>query len=254
MSKNISIIILFIVTISFINCEEKKKDNIAAAAAAFLLTRGSSSGGCASASTTAISNSALSGTTPTATQYSISGCDANSLSTIGFSSQSISTGVTGTSANSKLVSNGDLFSGSDVNIEVTFSLTNSSGYLEVIGQGSGTAATVDGPAVRINSSTTQARGTGSSTLTTINSQSTSVGSTVTYCIDFHNESPNLHTVFWPTACTAISTADRNSYTSREASVTSTFPGKRVGFILNNATLQSFTVRTRIGIATNLLNF
>ena len=254
MSKNITIILSLFISLFFASCEEKKKDNSGATAAAFLLTRGSSAtGGCASASTTAISNSSLSGTTPTATQYSITGCDANSLSSIGFSSQSISTGLTGTSVNSKIISNGDLFSGSDVNIEVTFKLNDASGYLEVIGHGSGTAASLDGTGVRINSSSTQARGGGSSTLTTINSQSTSVGATVTYCLDFHNESPNFHTVFWPSACTAVSTADRNSYTGREASVTSTFPGKRVGFILNNATLQSFTVRTKIGVAANLLN-
>ena len=254
MSKNITIILSLFISLFFASCEEKKKDNSGAAAAAFLLTRGSSAtGGCASASTTAISNSSLSGTTPTATQYSITGCDTNSLSSIGFSSQNISTGLTGTSVNSKIISNGDLFSGSDVNIEVTFKLNDASGYLEVIGHGSGTAASLDGTGVRINSSSTQARGGGSSTLTTINSQSTSVGATVTYCLDFHNESPNFHTVFWPSACTAVSTADRNSYTGREASVTSTFPGKRVGFILNNATLQSFTVRTKIGVAANLLN-
>jgi|JI9StandDraft_2_1071091.scaffolds.fasta_scaffold03288_6 hypothetical protein len=254
MSKNITIILYLFISLFFASCEEKKKDNSGATAAAFLLTRGSSAtGGCASASTTAISNSSLSGTTPTATQYSITGCDTNSLSSIGFSSQSISTGLTGTSANSRILSNGDLFSGSDVNIEVTFKLNDASGYLEVIGHGSGTAASLDGTGVRINSSSTQARGGGSSTLTTINSQSTSVGATVTYCLDFHNESPNFHTVFWPSACTAVSTADRNSYTGREASVTSTFPGKRVGFILNNATLQSFTVRTKIGVAANLLN-
>jgi hypothetical protein len=254
MSKNITIILYLFISLFFASCEEKKKDNSGATAAAFLLTRGSSAtGGCASASTTAISNSSLSGTTPTATQYSITGCDTNSLSSIGFSSQSISTGLTGTSANSRILSNGDLFSGSDVNIEVTFKLNDASGYLEVIGHGSGTAASLDGTGVRINSSSTQARGGGSSTLTTINSQSTSVGATVTYCLDFHNESPNFHTVFWPSACTAVSTADRNNYTSREASVNSTFPGKRVGFILNNATLQSFTVRTKIGIAANLLN-
>ncbi|MBP9162233.1 MAG: hypothetical protein KBF99_03580, partial [Leptospiraceae bacterium] len=150
MSKNITIILSLLILIFFISCEEKKKDNSGAAAAAFLLTRSSTSGGCASASTTAISNSALSGTTPTATQYSISGCDANSLSTIGFSSQSISTGLTGTSANSRILSNGDLFSGSDVNIEVTFKLNDASGYLEVIGHGSGTAASLDGTGVRIN--------------------------------------------------------------------------------------------------------
>ena len=245
MSKNITIILYLFISLFFASCEEKKKDNSGATAAAFLLTRGSSAtGGCASASTTAISNSSLSGTTPTATQYSITGCDTNSLSSIG---------LTGTSVNSNIISNGDLFSGSDVNIEVTFKLNDASGYLEVIGHGSGTAASLDGTGVRINSSSTQARGGGSSTLTTINSQSTSVGATVTYCLDFHNESPNFHTVFWPSACTAVSTADRNSYTGREASVTSTFPGKRVGFILNNATLQSFTVRTKIGVAANLLN-
>lgn len=252
MFKYITILLISTQTLFLFNCEEKKKDNTTAQAALLLLNRSSVSSGCASASTTAISNSALSGTTPTATQYAISGCDANSLSSVGLSSQNITSGVTGTSTNSKLVSNGDLYSGSDVNIEVTFSLTSASGYLEVIGQGSGTAATIDGPAVRINASTTQARGTGSSTLSTITNQSTTVGTTVTYCIDFHNESPNFHTVFWPSACTAVSTADRNNYTGREATVASSFPGKRVGFILNNAVLQSFTVRTKIGIAGNLL--
>ncbi len=252
MSKNISIIILFIITLSFINCEEKKKDNTGAAAAAYLLTRGSTSGACASGSTTAISNSTLSGTTATATQYSISGCDSNSLSSLGLSSQNITTGVTGTSANSKIAANGDLFSASDVNIEVTFKLDNASGYLEVIGQGSGTASSIDGPAIRINSSSTQARGTGSSTLSNLTSQTTTTGQTVTYCLEFHNESPSLHAVFWPTACTSVSTADKSNYSGREATVTSSFPGKRIGFILNNATLTSFTVRTKIGIATNLL--
>lgn len=252
MFKYITILLISIQTLFLFNCEEKKKDNTSAQAALLLLNRGSVSSGCASASTTAISNSALSGTTPTATQYSISGCDVNSLSSIGLSGQNITPGVTGTSVNSRLVSNGDLFSGSDVNIEVTFSLTSASGYLEVIGQGSGTASTIDGTAVRINSSTTQARGTGNSTLTTITNQSTAVGTTVTYCIDFHNESPIFHAVFWPSACTAVSTSDRNSYTGREATVTPSSQGKRVGFILNNAILQSFTVRTKIGIASILL--
>ncbi len=252
MSKNITIILSIFITLFFISCEEKKKDNTPAAAAAFLLARSSSAGGCASGSTTAIANSNLGSTSASATQYSISGCDSNTLSSLGFSSQNITTGVTGTSINSKIAANGDLFSASDVNIEVTFKLDNASGYLEVIGQGSGTASTIDGPAIRINSSTTQARGTGSSTLSNLTSQTTTVGQTVTYCLEFHNESPSLHAVFWSTACTSVSTADKSNYSGREATLTSTFPGKRIGFILNNATLQSFTVRTKIGVATNLL--
>jgi len=250
MSKFKLTLITIVITSFFISCEEKKKDNTAATAGAFLLTRSTTSG-CASGSSTAISNSTLTGAA-TATQYSISGCDVTSLSALGFSSQNITTGVTGTSALSKIAANGDLFSGNDVNIEVTFSLTNTSGYLEVIGQGSGNASTIDGPTIRINSSNTQVRGTGSSTLSNLTSQPTTVGQTVTYCLEFHNESPNLHVVFWPTACTAVSTADRNDYSGKEASLASSFPGKRIGFILNNATLTSFTVRTKIGIATNLM--
>ena len=251
MSKFKLTLITILITSFFISCEEKKKDNTAATAGAFLLTRSTATGGCASGSSTAISNSTLTGAA-TATQYSISGCDTTSFSGLGFSSQNITSGVTGTSALSRIAANGDLFSGNDVNIEVTFSLTNASGYLEVIGQGSGNAATIDGPAIRINPSNTQVRGTGSSTLSNLTSQSTTVGQTVTYCLEFHNESPNLHVVFWPTACTAVSTADRNDYNGKEASLASSFPGKRIGFILNNATLTSFTVRTKIGIATNLL--
>lgn len=250
MSNIKTIILLTITALFFISCEEKKKDNTAASLGAFLLAR-PTTGSCASGSTTAISNATLTGTA-TATQYSISGCDSSSLSSLGFSSQNISTGVTGTSTQSKIAANGDLFSGNDVNIEVTFSLTNSSGYLEVIGQGSGNASTIDGPAIRINSSSTQVRGTGSTTLSNLTSQSTTPGQTVTYCLEFHNESPSFHAVFWPSACTAVSSADRNNYSGREATVTSSFPGKRVGFVLNNVTLQSFTVRTKIGIATNLL--
>ena len=63
-------------------------------AGAFLLTRSTATGGCASGSSTAISNSTLTGAA-TATQYSISGCDTTSLSGLGFSSQNITSGVTG---------------------------------------------------------------------------------------------------------------------------------------------------------------
>lgn len=248
MSKFKLTILIFLLLFFFISCEEKKKDNTAALAASFLLTSSS----CTSSAATTISNTALGSTAPTATQYTISGCDVNSLSGLGFSSQNITTGVTGTSANSKIAANGDLFSANDVNIEVTFSITNSSGYLEVIGQGSGNAATIDGPTIRINSSSIEARGTGSGTLSNITNQSTVAGQMVTYCLEFHNESPNFHAVFWSSACTAVSTADKTDYTGREATTPSSFPGKRVGFILNNATLHSFIVRTKIGIAANLL--
>ena len=250
MPNSKSSIFITLIAFVFISCEEKKKDNTAASAVEYLLRP---SVVCASSSTTTISNSEL-GTTPAmATQYNISGCDSNSLFSLGFSSQNITTGITGTSAESKIAANGDLFSSNDVNIEVTFSLNNASGYLEVIGQGSGSAATIDGPAIRINPATIQARGTAGSggTLLDLTNQSTSVGQTFTYCLEFHNETSDLHAIFWSSACTSVSAIERGTYT-KEVEVTSTFPGKRIGFILNNVTLQSFTVRTKIGTAVNLL--
>lgn len=253
MTKFITISIIIALNILITGCEEKKKDSTPSAAALFLLSRGST-GSCASGATTSISNTALGTTSASATQYTISGCDTNSLNALGFSSQNISTGATGTSVNSKIAANGDLFSAGDVNIEITFSLNSANAYLEVIGQGSGNAANIDGPAIRINPTNTQARGTGRATLANITSTTTSVGQTVTYCLDFHNESPSFHAVVWASSCTSVSTTDRNNYTGREATVPSTFPGKRIGFILNNATLTSFTVRTKVGTAVNLLEF
>lgn len=226
--------IIFLISF-LISCEEKSKDNTAQAVAAILL-----------------------GSNPTCsvsgTQYIISSCDSAGFSRIGLSSQNVAVGATGTGTSSRIASNGGIISSNDVSIEITFMLNDASGYVEVIGRGSGAVSSIDGPAIRINQSNIQARGaTGGAGLTTLggSAQSTTVGQTVTYCMDFHQESADLHAIFWPSACSAVSAADRATY-ARDVEIASGFPGQLVGFILNNATLRSFTVTNKIGTAGNLL--
>ncbi len=238
MLRNISFI--FIISLIIFNCEgsKSKKDN--GAALALLLLQGGAS--CTSSSTTAIANPG-NVSSPARTNYDVSGCNQSSLSSIGFSGQNVTAGLTGTSTTSVIASTGNVLSADDVNIEVTFTLNSSNAYLDVVGRSTGSPSSLSGPKVRITSSTVQAGGT-SGNLSNLGGGilSTPVGQSKTYCIDIHQET-DAHIILFPSSCATV--AQKGAPYSYDAEVATTFPGRGLGFVLNGVTITNFKVGTKI---------
>ena len=234
----------------------KKEDNTTALATLFLATRNQAvASSCNQSSTTGIANTAVSSVSRT--DYIVSGCSASNISSIGFSADSsIISGMTGTSTSSRILSNGDLFSSAgaagDRSIEVTFSLLNSSSFLEIVTRASGTISTFDGSTVRITPTGVLIRNTGATATASIGGtvSAPGTGTIRTYCIDAHKESGGDHLIFWPTAC-ALVTQRTPTFTNDTENVTAG-QGNRLGFILNGATVTNFKVGTRVAISGRFL--
>ncbi len=238
----------------------KKEDNTGTLAALFLATRNQASiaSNCTQASTVAISNPGKV-TTATRTDYVVSGCSSSNLFSIGFlSDASVTSGMTGTSTSSRIVSVGDIFGGTDAdrNIEVTFRLNSATSSLDVVTRATGLGvASFDGSTVRITPSDIVFRNSGASSTITIPGNGTviasAVGTTFTYCIDAHLESGSSHLIVWNKACSALTTAERGAY-PKDAEPITTSGGNRLGFILNNVTITNFKIGTKIATSGRFL--
>ncbi|MBE7410918.1 MAG: hypothetical protein L6Q54_04385 [Leptospiraceae bacterium] len=233
-------IFYYLLVVLFVNCEGVKSKQNNSAAIVLLLLQGGAS--CISSSVAPISNPG-NVSSPTRTNYEVSGCSQNSLSSIGFSGENVSPGLTGTSNSSRISSNGNVLMGNDVNIEVTFILNSQNSYLDVVGRAYGSPSALSGPKVRFTNSTAQAFGTsGSSSNLGSGVLSTPVGQKTTYCIEFHEET-DAHIILFPSSCSTV--VSKGSPYSYDAEVSTTFPGRGLGFILNGVTLTNFKVGTKI---------
>lgn len=253
---------LFYILINFIGCDiiepPSKKNNNEALIGTFLLNANqSAAGGCTQTSTSAIANTAI--TSASRTDYNVTGCNANNLSSIGFTADAtIVSGMTGVSPSSRILSIGDLFTGTgasgDRSIEVTFSLLNSTSYFEIVTRASGTLATFDGSSLRITPTGVLIRNTGATATTSIGGTVTAPGTATirTFCLDAHKEANGDHFIFWPTSCSLV-TQRTPTFTNDTENITAG-QGNKLGFILNGATVTNFKVGTRVAITGNLLEF
>lgn len=186
------------------------------------------------------------------TAYVFTGCTTTNVN--GFTSEniSISGGVAGSSANSKMASIGT-FGTEKVNIEVTFTLNTPGGYLDVLGLGVASGAGISAPGFRISESNIKyfasggsatAIGTGSTPQTPLNTQKT-------YCLEFHKEN-GAHLFGWSKSCAEVT--NRTSYDFDQENIITSTSGNNIGFVLNGATLKSIIVSTgAIGTAGSLVS-
>ncbi|MCB1178533.1 MAG: hypothetical protein KDK36_13185 [Leptospiraceae bacterium] len=196
-----------------------------------------SQGGCTSQSAASIGSTQR-------TEYTFTGsnCNTSSLPAIGFTGENVSPGLIGTSTASKLASSGSftLSGEKKMNIEVTYTINSSSGYLDVVGNASVSGSTATGPTFRIKSSTISIITSGGveTAIGTGSPPSSPVGTEKTICLEFHEEN-GAHMFGWNSACSAIS--NRSSYDFDQEAVSTTNPGSSIGFILNNVTLKKIIV-------------
>ncbi len=234
-----NIFILSILSLLLFNCEgSRSKNKSNAGALALLLIQGP----CTSSSTTAIANP---GKVDSAsrTNYEVAGCSESNLSSIGFSGQNVVKGLTGTSTNSIISSTGSVLASDDLNVEVTFTLNSDSSYLDIVGRATGLPSALTGTKVRITPTTLSAIGaTGETKTLGSGALNTSVSKSMTYCMEFHQEA-EAHIIFFPTSCASVTS--KGAPYSYDAEVATTFAGRGLGFVLNNATITNFKVGTKI---------
>ena len=242
MNKFIPLLILLTI---FFQCAERKKSNSNSSLLGGLLLLQNSSPCPGVASATAIGSVSR-------TEYSFTSC--NSGTVTGFTSENISasSGITGTTANSRLASIAT-FGTEKVNIEVTFTLNSSGGYLDVIGLGLSSSASISGPGYRVSESgikyfslggTPTAIATGVTPSTALNTQKT-------YCLELHKEN-GAHLFGWSKACAEVT--NRASYEFDQESITTSTPGNNIGFVLSGSTLKKIIVSTgAIGTSGSLVS-
>jgi hypothetical protein len=241
--KNNKLTIFLIILILLFSCAEgKKTDNSSVLGALFIIN------GCSATTVGSIDGTSR-------TQYDFSSCT-NPSALQGFSVSNITSGLTGTSSNSKLASTGT-FGSSDfkINIEVTYSLLASTSNLDVIALGTGNGVDLVGPGFRISPSDIKYLNTsGTATLFgTGTSPTTTVGNSTTLCLEVHKEGAGSHIFGWAGACKDV--ADRSSYTFEEEDVVGAVSDRKIGFVLNNAVLSKIIVSNgKIGTAGSLLSF
>ncbi|MEM7184604.1 MAG: hypothetical protein AAF518_27155 [Spirochaetota bacterium] len=245
MKKLISILVV----LQLFSCDQStdNNDNQTAAALAFLATQNSTT----SCLSTSSDTTTFSGVTRTA--YSISGTCSTDLGA-SFTADSLTTTggtiVAGSTTGRMATSSG---SDDEMNVEITYTLNDSSGSITVLTNGSASGATMSGgTGFYITPSNVAAISNTGSTSTLPSSPSSTVGTTYTLCLEVHNES-GIHVFGWSKACSSLTTAERGSYEFEIEGFTSTFSDKAVGFVLQNATISSFTISTgAIGTAGRLL--
>ena len=295
MKTNLISIVILIFTLNCTNefrdsglGPKKKNNNVQLQLFSYLYADSLSNSGansrCGITGATVISNPVV--TNPTATNFNLRNCNPNRLD--GFSINRItssSSGFVGTSTSSLLVSTGNQVGVDGLtgkrNIEVTFTVNSSSGYLEVIAYGEGTNTSFTGPSWRITTATNQFRdqnGNASSSQIAYRSQdgvyrvpisgatpaaptnpirTLTSGSSRTICLDFFGSLNTLQNA-WDGSCASVATAQKNSRASYPISIdptdvnlisTSVSPlvatGTKIGFVLNNVTISNFTISNQL---------
>lgn len=213
--------------------------------------------GCAAYSDTAVTNSLFSG--GTRTLYNVSSCDASGWSNLGFSSD----GTTQVSTSSKVVADSP-YAGYGTNIEVTFTVTSSSGTLDIMTYGTGTfpGTSTTNPTIRIvagSSCSVQWRSSSTGNLANVSTctdaTTLTAGQSYTYCIDFNRgtSSSGSYTGFgnmlavWSKACSQVSAAERDQMSDVKLMQMMNIPvmnpstSTKVGFSQSGISLQSFRI-------------
>ncbi|MBM9502084.1 hypothetical protein JWG44_17645 [Leptospira sp. 201903071] len=185
------------------------------------------------------------------TKFEINSCNVEELSKLGLiaNSSKLSPGLSGQSGASMFATSSAHslpISEGGTNIEVSFSL-KTGGSLEIYSYGIGSDFTLSGPAVRLSESKKEEFY--SSLLggfTTTNKGTAALNPQVNYiyCIDFQFAESQQWINAWPKACNEVSLTERNSmmmFPVMQMMNVPTFSGNKVGFVLNGATVTSFTI-------------
>ncbi len=261
--KKLAIIATLASLAALLNCSalKKKESDDNSGLLALLAASGNlPNANCASSAATAITSKLSQVTNPARTQYKISECSTAGLAAIGLTSLNVTTGATGTSSSSLLASTSamtiDTAKGG-TNIEVTFMLNSSSASLDVIAYGSGTTPSISGPTYRLAAgSQPQYKKSSDGSFATVSKGSATTTSTLaagtsyTYCLDFQYTSSGMRYLNgWEKACSQVTSTERGSMMYYPLMVMMNVPsytsGSSIGFVLNNATITSFTVGTII---------
>lgn len=189
----------------------------------------------------------------TRTQYNVSGCDTTGFTSLGLSQSEITKGATGTSTNSILSTNTDVMLATNkggTNIELTFTLNSATSNIDVIAYGSGSP--LSGPTYRIVSGaqTQYKNGAGVYGNTgkggSVSAPIPTLGTTYTYCLDFQYTSGGSRFLNgFNKPCAELTNTERGSMSYYPIMQMMNVPvytgGNALGFVLNGATITSFTI-------------
>ncbi|AOP36284.1 hypothetical protein A0128_19870 [Leptospira tipperaryensis] len=206
--------------------------------------------GCSVMSTTPISNT-LSYVKNRRTKFDINACNVEDLSKLGLiaNSSKLSSGISGQSSTSSFATSGAYslpMSEGGTNIEVSFSL-KTGGSLEINSYGIGSDFVLSGPSFRVSDSKKEeyySSMLGGFTTVSKGTAALSPQVNYTYCIDFQYANSQQWINAWPKACSEVGLSERNSmmmFPVMQMMNVPTFSGSKVGFVLNGATVTSFTI-------------
>ncbi|MCK6382511.1 MAG: hypothetical protein L6Q54_14840 [Leptospiraceae bacterium] len=236
----------------------KENDDNTSILALLLASNGITNPNCTTSSVSAITSKLTQVPNSARTKYSISACDAAGFATIGLSSSGITLGATGTSTSSLIGSTGDISldqSKGGTSVEVTFTINNSSGYIDVIAYGSGTSLALSGPTYRLAAGAQaqykkSADGSFANTSkgSSVSAPISNANTAYTYCLDFQYTATGMRYMNgWDKACSSVSSTERGSMMYYPIMQMMNVPvytsGSKIGFVLNGATITSFTVGT-----------
>lgn len=263
-----NLIALILILMSLLSCsgfasskkdDSSKKNNLFVAALALTQVPQTSTN-CSKTAETPIANSLSWLTTESRVKYSLSECDSSKLSELGLSVNSLDTLKAGTSVDSKIISNSDMMhtSGS-TNIEVTFTLTDSTGHIDIYAYSDISGFTISGPAFRVTKDNVQYKKTDGSfatcTKTACSNLNLTIGSQVTYCLEFQigktggSNAGVLMLNGWSGACKDVPSSQRGPTMSAVpimimsgmSGMESTKTQKKLGIVLNKAKLSNFII-------------
>ncbi|MCW7480515.1 hypothetical protein [Leptospira kanakyensis] len=218
-----------------------------------LLVATNTNPGCSISSTTAITSNLTQVENKQRTKYSISACDESGFSNLDLTQVDVTKGATGNSSNSVITTNKDVMLATNkggTNIEVSFVLNSSASTLDVIAYGTGSP--MSGPTYRfIAGAQTQYKnasgvfgntGKGGS----VSAPIPSVGTNYTFCLDFQSTAGGSRFLNgFNKPCSELTDTERGSMSYYPIMQMMNVPvytnGNRLGFVLNGATITSFTI-------------
>lgn len=237
------ITIVFVSLLFFVGCQEKKQSNsekLRSQAAAILLLQ---SGNCAE-----FPQPAIGGTSRTEFNFSGASCIPANVGNVGFIQVGLKNtnenGLVGENSEARLASTRSFSKDGKVNIEVTYKLTASDSYLDVIGNASvnQTTAIAFGPTFRIRPTKLQylvLAGLAENDFSS--SPQSPIGQFKTLCLEIHQEGAGSHMFGWSKACSALTEADRGNYEFDQEDILFSQQGSSVGFVLNKVVLQKVII-------------
>lgn len=215
-----------------------------------LLTGSPQTVGCSVTTATPISNT-LPYVKNKRTKFDISSCGVEDLSKLNLiaNSSKLNPGISGQSSTSSFATSGAYslpISEGGTNVEVSFSL-RTGGSLEIYTYGLGSDSILSGPSFRVSDSKKEefySSMLGGFTTASKGTAALSPQVNYTYCIDFQYAQSQQWINAWPKACSEVGLSERNSmmmFPVMQMMNIPTFSGSKVGFVLNGATVTSFTI-------------